>query len=169
MHIRRLTPEDAALFQALRLAALQEVPTAFGSSFEEEKDFPSAVIEGRLAIKPDRGPFGAFEEGQLIGLVALGRENLKNLAHKALIWGMYVKPEHRGKGIARALLQEALSLARSVPEVLQVNLSVNSCSTPAIRLYESFGFKVFGHEAGAVRINGELHDELHMSLCLTDA
>ncbi len=169
MHVRRLTPEDAALFQAFRLAALQEAPTAFGSSFEEESDFPSSAIEGRLAIKSDRGPFGAFEEGQLIGLIALGRENPKNLAHKALIWGMYVKPEHRSKGIAKAFLQEALSLARSVPEVLQVNLSVNSRNTAAIRLYESFGFKVFGHEAGAMRINGELHDELHMSLRLTDA
>jgi RimJ/RimL family protein N-acetyltransferase len=165
----KLVMMDAASFQAFRLAALQEAPTAFGSSFEEEKDPPSSVIEGRLAIKADRGPVGAFEEGQLIGLVALSRENLKNVAHEALIWGMYVKPEHRGKDIAKTLLQEALCSARSVPEVLQVNLSVNSRNTAAIRLYESFGFKVFGHEPGAMRINGELHDELHTSLRLTDA
>ena len=169
MHIRRLTPEDAASFQDIRLAALQDTPTAFGSSFEEERDFSSSVIEGRLAVNPDRGPFGAFEGSELVGLVAFGRENQKNLAHKAFVWGMYVKPEYRGKGIAQALLQEALSLARSVPEVLQVNLSVNASNVSAIRLYESFGFNVFGHEPGAMRINGELHDELHMCLILTDA
>lgn len=169
MHIRRLTPEDAAAFQAFRLAALQEAPTAFASSFEEERDFPSSVVEDRLAIKPDRGLFGAFEGGQLVGLVALGREDMKNLSHKALIWGMHVKPEHRGKGIAKALLQEALSLARSVPGVLQVNLGVNASNTAAIGLYESIGFKVFGHEPDAMCVNGELHDELHMVLRLTDA
>jgi len=169
MHVRRLTPEDAAVFQAFRLAALQDAPTAFGSSFQEEKDFPPSAIEGRLAVKPDRGPFGAFQGQEIVGLVALGRENMENLAHKALVWGMYVKPEHRGKGIAKALLQEALSLARSVPEVLQVNLSVNAGNVSAIRLYESFGFKAFGCEPGALRINGELHDELHMFLRLTNA
>jgi RimJ/RimL family protein N-acetyltransferase len=169
MHIRRLTPEDAAAFQTLRLAALQKAPSAFGSSFEEESEFPPSVIEGRLALKPDRGPFGAFEGEELVGLVALGRESMKKLAHKALVWGMYVKPEHRGKGIGKALLCEALSLARSVPEVAQVNLCVNAANTGAIRLYEAAGFKVFGREPGAMFINGEFHDELHMYLRVADA
>lgn len=168
MHIRRLTPVDAVAFQAFRLAALQEAPTAFGSSFEEEKDFPASVFEGWLAIKPDRAAFGAFQDDELVGLVALGRENKKKLVHKAFVWGMYVGPEHRGKGIAKALLQEALALARTVPDVLQVNLIVNAGNACAIGLYESFGFRSFGCEPGAMRINGELHDELHMFLPLTD-
>lgn len=169
MHIRRLQPEDAAVFQAFRLAALLDAPTVFGSSFQEEKDFPTSVIEGRLALKADRGPFGAFQGEEMVGLVALGRENRKHLAHKALIWGLYVKPAHRGKGIAKGMLREALSLAKSVPDVLQVHLSVNAGNVGAIRLYESFGFKSFGREPGAMRIDGELHDELHMVLRLTDA
>ena len=168
MHIRRLTPTDADAFQALRLAALKDTPSAFGSSYDEEKDFPPSTIKSRLAEKPDRGPFGAFEGEALVGLVALGRESMRKLAHKALIWGMYVKPEARGKGIGRALLLEALSLARSVPEVKQVNLCVNASNEGAIRLYESAGFKAFGHEPGAMLINGELHDEIHMYLRLTD-
>ena len=168
MHIRRLTPADAAVFQAFRLAALRDAPTAFGSSFQEEKDFPASVIEGRLALKADRGPFGAFQGEEMVGLVALGRENLKNLAHKALIWGMYVKPECRGKGAARSLMREALSLAHSVPELKQVNLCANARNLAAIRLYESLGFKAFGHEPGSMLINGELQDEVHMCLRLAD-
>jgi ribosomal protein S18 acetylase RimI-like enzyme len=167
MHIRRLTPADASAFQALRLVALKEEPSAFGSSYEEEKDFPASKIEDRLAVKPDRGPFGAFENDTLVGVVALGRESMNKLAHKALIWGMYVIPKARGRGIGRSLLLEALSLARSVPEVQQVNLCVNASNTEAIRLYESVGFKVFGREPGAMFINGELHDEVHMYLRLT--
>jgi RimJ/RimL family protein N-acetyltransferase len=169
MYIRRLTPEDAPAFQALRLFALQETPSAFGSSYEEEVESPVGTIEGRLALKPDRGPFGAFENESLVGLVALGRDDMKKLSHKALVWGMYVSPEFRGKGVGRALLLKALSLARSVPQVIQVNLCVNANNASAIRLYESVGFKAFGREPGAMLFNGELHDEIHMYLRLTDA
>jgi len=168
MHIRRLTPADASAFQTLRLVALKEEPTAFGSSYEEEKDSPASTIEDRLAVKPDRGSFGAFENDTLVGIVGLGRERMNKLAHKGLIWGMYVIPKARGRGIGRSLLLEALSLARSVPEVRQVNLCVNASNAEAIRLYESAGFKVFGREPGAMLINGELHDEVHMYLRLTD-
>lgn len=169
MHIRRLTPTDASAFQALRLAGLKAEPLAFGSSYEEEKDFPLATIEGRLAVMPDRGPFGAFENDQLVGLVALGRESMHKLAHKAFIWGMYVKPEFRGQGIARALLTEALALARSVPGLKQVNLCANVANTVAIGLYESVGFETYGREPGAMFIDGALHDEVHMSLRFAQA
>lgn len=167
MHLRRLTPDDAPAFQALRLAGLLESPAAFGSSYEEERDFPPAVIEGRLAPRPDRGPFGAFENGELVGLVALGRESHRKLEHKALIWGLYVAPKARGKGVGRALLLEALSLAKSVPGIRQANLSVNASNKAAIGLYKSMGFEPFGHEPDAMLVDGELHDELHMRLTFT--
>ena len=169
MDIRRLNPADAERFHSFRLAALKEAPTAFGSSYEEELAFPASVIEGRLAVKSDRGPFGAFQGGELIGLVAIGRENLSKLSHKALVWGLYVKPEHRRGGIAKALLLEALSFARSVPGVSQANLCVNAENTGAIRLYESVGFNAFGREPHAMQISGVFYDELHMSLQFRNA
>jgi len=167
MHIRRLTPADAAAFQEFRLAALQESPTAFGSSYEEELDFSQAFIEDRLAARSDRGPFGAFEGAELVGLIALGRERQRKLEHKALIWGMYVLPKARGNGIGRTLLLSALELARSVLGIRQVNLCVNANNRTAINLYKSVGFEVFGHERGAMLVDGELHDELHMCLHLS--
>lgn len=88
------------------------------------------------------------------------------LAHKAMIWGMYVSPKARCKGVGRELLMEAVTLARSVPAILQVNLCVNAANEPARRLYDSMGFKAFGHETGAMLIDGELHDEIHMCLQL---
>ncbi|SFC71110.1 Protein N-acetyltransferase, RimJ/RimL family [Polaromonas sp. OV174] len=166
MHIRRLTSLDASAFQALRLSALRDSPSAFGSSYDEEKDIPVTTVEARLVMKPDRGIFGAFEDDTLVGMIGLGRESMKKLVHKAFVWGMYVGPEVRGKGIARALLQEAISVAGSVPSVQQINLSVNASNAAAIRLYQSAGFTVFGCEPGALLIDGELHDETHMYLRL---
>lgn len=162
MHIRRLTPADATAFQALRLAALQESPTSFGSSYEEEREFSQSFIEQRLAARPDRGTFGAFEGTELVGFIALGRETHRKLEHKALIWGMYVAPKARGNGIGRALVWAALELAHSVPGIRQVNLCVNANNNAAIDLYQLVGFEVFGHERGGMLVDGELHDELHM-------
>jgi ribosomal protein S18 acetylase RimI-like enzyme len=168
MSIRRLTPADATAFQALRLAALLESPTAFGSSYEEELGLPQAVIESRLAPLSDRGVFGAVSAEQLVGLVGLGRETKLKLMHKAMVWGLYVAPAGRGRGWGRALLLAALQLARTAPGTRQVNLSVNANNHSAILLYESQGFKVFGREPGAMLIGGQLHDEVHMVLRLHD-
>ena len=166
MLIRRLTSSDLKAFQALRLAALQEAPSAFASSYEEEVAFPPSVNQDRLSTKPDQAVFGAFIDGALVGVVALGRERMLKLNHKAFVWSMYVAPLYRGHGVARALLVEALSLARTAEGVRQVNLCVNASNGGAVRLYESLGFKVFGREEGAMLVDGELHDELLMSLQL---
>ena len=81
---------------------------------------------------------------------------------------MYMAPKARDRGIARALLLEALALARSAPGVLQANLSVNASNLGPIKLYESVGFEVFGREPRALLVEDAPNDELHMCLRFTD-
>ncbi|MGJ7529632.1 GNAT family N-acetyltransferase [Variovorax sp. GB1P17] len=162
MHIRRLTLQDAPPFRALRLAALRDEPTSFGASYEEEAAFSPEVTVARLAEHPDQGVFGAFDGATLVGIVTLRRESASKLRHKGMIFGMYVAPEARGKGVGRSLLSQALVLAQLVPDLLQVNLCVNASNAAAIALYESLGFETFGREPGALRIGDVLHEELHM-------
>ena len=157
---------DAAAFKTLRLAALRECPTAFSSSYEEECDVPLAEAAQRLAPNLDRAIFGAFEDHALVATVGLQREGRRKLAHKAIIWGVYVAPSFRGRGIGRRLLERALAHARSMPDLLQVTLGVNIENKAAIALYESVGFERFGLERGFLRVDGVLHDELHMVLTL---
>jgi len=164
MQIRRLSPLDAKLFQALRLAALQETPSAFGASYEEEIGLPSSAIEARLIERHDQGVWGAFNGGALIGTLGLAREQRHKLSHKAILWGMYVAPAMRGKGVARALLRQVLAFSRSEPAIIQINLCVNASNPGAIALYESEGFTTFGREPFALMIDGKMHDELHMFL-----
>ena len=76
--------------------------------------------------------------------------------------GWPVSPHARGRGVGRALLREALSLARPAPGFQQVN----AANAVAIRLYVFLGFRQYALEPGAIRIEGELHDELHMFLPL---
>jgi RimJ/RimL family protein N-acetyltransferase len=167
MELRTIDSTDAAAFKALRLTALRECPTAFSSSYEEECDIPLAEAAQRLVPDRDRAIFGAFDGDDLVATVGLQREGRRKLAHKAVIWGVYVAPSFRRRGVGRLLLERALAHARSMPDLLQVTLGVNTMNTAAIALYESVGFEQFGLERGFLRVDGVLHDELHMVLRLT--
>ncbi|MES2320374.1 MAG: GNAT family N-acetyltransferase [Pseudomonadota bacterium] len=164
--VRRLVPSGAAAFQALRLAALTECPSAFSSSYEEECGTPLATIEARFAPDSGRHMFGAFDGAVLVGMVGVGRETAPKLRHKAFIRAMYVAPSHRGKGVGRQLLEQALACASSMQGLRQINLDVTAGKAPALALYESLGFAVFGREPSAMLVDGVLHDKLYLARLL---
>jgi GNAT superfamily N-acetyltransferase len=166
MMIDHLGPEDAAVYQELRLLALQESPAAFGSSYAEEVDRPLEVIEKRLADARNH-VFGAFDEnGRLVGMTTLRREERVRSKHKAFLFGMYVLPKHRKQGMGRALLEAVISRAEKVG-IRQVNLTVNSENRAAVLLYESCGFEQFGLERDAFRIEDGFFDTAYMVLRVT--
>jgi hypothetical protein len=162
MTIRALLPGDAAAFQAVRLRGLQECPAAFASSHEEEVDTPIEQVAQRLQPQADRAVLGWFQDGGLHGVVGVYRERLRKLAHKAVIWGVYVVPEARGAGVGRALLTHALHHAAVELGVRQVILGVNVENRPAIALYEALGFETFGTEREFLRVGDRFHDEYQM-------
>ena len=157
MQVRVLVPEDAAAFQALRLGALLECPSAFASSHNEEVATPLATVGERLAEQADRATFGAFDGSALVGVLGLQREAMRKLAHKAMVWGMYVAPPARRAGVGARLLAAALAHASNPMGVRQVTLGVNAGNL-ALALYRRLGFEPFGLEPGFLRVDGELHD-----------
>lgn len=162
MLIRQLTPDDAAAFKALRLAGLREHPESFGATYERELQQSLDEVAKRLAPGPDRAVFAAEVDGALAGLIGIYREASLKQSHKGGIWGMYVDPAHRGRGIAAALLQRALAFAAERAGWWLVKLSANAANTAAIKLYESHGFVQYGREPGALLVEGVLHDEVLM-------
>jgi ribosomal protein S18 acetylase RimI-like enzyme len=160
--VRDLGPQDAGAFQALRLRGLRECPAAFASSYEEEADEPLDAVARRLAPAPGRVVLGAWDGASLAGVVGLARESPCKLAHKALLWGMYVAPEYRGRSVGRLLVAQALERSRAMAGVRQVTLGVNAANRPAIGLYEAAGFRTFGREPDFMLVDGVPHDELHM-------
>ena len=160
--VRELGPTDAAAFPVLRLQGLTECPSAFASSLQEEEQTPIDVVAERLRSTPGGCVLGAFIESRLVGVVGIQQETPRKLAHKAFIWGMYVEPAARKRGVGSALVAAALQRASRISGVRQVNLGVNATNTAAISLYQSLGFNAFGLERGFMMLEGALHDELHM-------
>jgi ribosomal protein S18 acetylase RimI-like enzyme len=166
MEIRVLVPADAEQCQALRLQALRECPTAFSSSYEEECETPIAEVARRLASS-DTTVFGAFDAQRLVGTAVLHRETKRKRAHIAIVWGMYVDPACRHRGIGRKLLDQLLGHAAGMRGLRKVTLGVNAANPAAIALYETVGFKRFGVEPGFLLVDSALQDEVHMAFDLS--
>jgi L-amino acid N-acyltransferase YncA len=168
--IRILTGDDAAAYQALRLRGLRESPAAFGSTYENEAGIPLQEIAERLArgASGEDLTFGAFEEGggALVGLASLRRGRSLKTRHRAGVWGMYVAPEARGRGVGHALMDALVTHARTLEGVERLTLGVESGNEAARALYHSFGFVTCGVEPQAYKLDGEYWDSEMMTLDL---
>ncbi len=162
MHIRVLRPEDLPLYQALRLRALHDDPTAFSSSYEEEAARPPEYFARRLAPRPDSHMVGAFTEGGLVGMASVTREQGPKEHHKAVIRSVFVAIEHRGHGVGRRLLARALAIADGMPGLRQVTLAVTAGNSAAVALYEAGGFTAYGRAPEALFVGGAYYDEILM-------
>jgi len=157
--IRLLTPSDAAPYRTIRLEALATHPEAFTSTFEREQEKPLAWFEERLATSD---VFGAFIANELVGTAGFRREDGAKTAHKAVLWGMYVRPGARRSGTGR-LLVDAVA-AHAAQRVEQLHLVVVSENLAALRLYAAAGFVEYGRGVKALKHDGRYYDETLMAL-----
>src|SRR5512139_240977 len=123
MHIRQLIETDVEIYRTLRLYCLRESPHAFTNSHEE---FSQRTLESITQQLRGRENFtlGAFEDEQLVGMVGFYRESALKLRHKGYIVSMYVLPDYRSRGIARALLVEAIDRVKRLSDLKQLLLGV---------------------------------------------
>jgi len=166
MTIKPLTKQNAQAYQKCRLDALRIEPEAFGADYNIRKEKPLSHFEQRVNYKPNYFIMGAFIENELIGTVGFYAETIPKLQHRGNIWGVFVYPEYRKKGIAKALFESTLKRVEQLPEIKQIHLGVAEHNNPAIRLYESFNFKTYATEPRTMFVNGEYINEQMMILIL---
>ena len=162
--IRRLTPADAASFMGIRREALESEPFAFGSSPDE--DFVQSLEQAHgLLAASQSAVFGAFAP-QLVGIVGVRRHTRKKERHKAEIWGMYLREEHRGRALGRQLMEAAIAFTREQDGVRLLYLTVTDRAQTAAALYEKLGFVIWGMEPAALHVDGADLTSKHMVLKL---
>jgi len=160
--IRLLVPGDAERFKSLRILATESSPTSILPTREEELNRSIDQTVDRIRETHEQAVFGAFDGDALIGITGLRRDPLRQAAHKATIWGVFVNPSFRGQGIARTLLSAATAHATEKWNSVQLMLCVNAENAAAKSLYASNGFQSFGLEPRAMQVNGRFYDEDHM-------
>jgi len=168
LDLRPLHRDHWQAFRALRLMSVADSPLAIYPTYDEEANRRPEEIQDRIAESPTQVVFGAFDGGTLAAIAGLRWDPLVQVAHKAVLWGVFVHPDWRRGGLARRLLRELFAYART-RGVTQVKLSVNVENEKAAALYRSLGFEVYGREPRAMRVDGRYHDEDLMLLCLEKA
>jgi predicted GNAT family acetyltransferase len=127
--LRRLTPDDWAVLRDVRLRALADSPDAFGSTLEREQPFNEKEWR-RRSVRP---VWVAEVDGRPVAMAgAFSNDGVLQ------VWGMWTDPDHRGRGVARALLDRLLGQA--VAQGSPAALHVNTTNAGARAFYESYGF-----------------------------
>jgi ribosomal protein S18 acetylase RimI-like enzyme len=163
--IRMLVAHHADAYVEMRRQALAEAPLVFASSPTDDIGASREAVCTLLRQAPESVVIGAFFDN-LVGAVGLYRDRHLKFSHKAHLWGMYVIPNYRGRGVAAELLDAALHHAHTLAGVAWMHLSVTSAAPVARRLYERAGFHVWGTEPEALCYDGQTVVDYHMALHL---
>ncbi len=147
------------------MLALETDPWSFVESPEQLRAIPVDEYALRLrSAETANFVFGAFENNELVGMVGFYQEVPAKRRHKGWIWGVFVAPNARGRGIGKSLMLRAIEKAKTLPELDMILLTV-SVNQPAPRqLYGSLGFRSIGIEPRGLKIGAQHLDEEHMVL-----
>src|ERR1700682_2576744 len=145
---RRLEADDVADYRELRLEGRTSHPEAFGASWEDKSAKPASWWAERLETSTVFG--GWIDESPLLGVAGFHVNGAAKRRHKGILWGMYVRPEARGSGLAASLVQRVIEQARTLVE--EINLTVVASNQAAHRLYSTAGFEQYGLERRALKI-----------------
>lgn len=135
--VLRMTEDDWGDLREVRLAALAEAPTAFGSSLQREQGFDE---ERWRAWARSAAMFVALVGGSPVGIAAgvAGQSS----AERKLV-AMWVDPAWRGRDVASRLMSSVIGWAAS-EGAGRVTLWVAQGNEPARRFYGRRGFRFTG-------------------------
>ena len=140
--VRSIQADEGELLRAVRLAALLNAPAAFLETYDEVASDPSDVWAARAAASTGEGDqliMVALDQGRPVGMAGIAREFGQRRRHRATLWGVWLDPAHRGRGVGRQLVSTALDWARE-REVRAVYLEVVENEDPSWSLYGRLGF-----------------------------
>jgi ribosomal protein S18 acetylase RimI-like enzyme len=135
-----ISPDLAATFKSVRLRALQDTPTAFGSTYAKEVELTDADwIHRAIEWNSTERSAGllAMDESTPCGIAcAFLNPDDPSIAHLVSTW---VAPTHRHQGIGRQLVEPHLAWA-TARAARKMKLMVTCNNTSAIRFYDRLGF-----------------------------
>lgn len=152
-----LTPEHAAEWRAIRLAALADTPEAFDWPADDPAHRCLADCAARLA----QAEIWAAGDRQDHALAVAGWEPGWTPGTETMGWitGVYARPEARGRGLVTALLARIADRAAAAG-MDRLGLRVGVANAAARHRYEAEGFR----QSGASFLNDAGLTEIEM-LC----
>ncbi|MBR7743314.1 GNAT family N-acetyltransferase [Phycicoccus sp. BSK3Z-2] len=159
--VRPLGVEEWEQYRSMRLTALGESPEAFVATREAEEsegeDFWRARMERSTRLLAER-------DGQALGIASVGTyEEGEGIAQ---LFGLWVRPEARGSGVAARLVR-AGALVAAEQGRSQLYYWVGTDNGRAVAFASSFGFRPTGNRRPMrVRSEDDGEEEVAMTLSL---
>jgi GNAT superfamily N-acetyltransferase len=133
VEVRVVGPDEWSTWREIRLRALQDSPSAFGSTYARELAFTEDDWRDRLG-SADGVCVLAGDVARPIGMGG-GFQDLPGFLHVVAMW---VDPAARGRGVGQAVLRSLADWAGA--HGLRLHLDVNTANPGARRAYERYGF-----------------------------
>jgi ribosomal protein S18 acetylase RimI-like enzyme len=162
---RPLEEPDFAAFVDIRKEAFKNEPEAFGSDYTSYNATPLLDKEHffeKVINYPFSYVIGAFDAEELVGIAGFTCHSAVKRRHKGVLWGMYVRPEYRHRGIAQQLADIIMLSAKEDARCEQILITVSPPGSLAHRFYEKLGFILYGVEYRALKLEDEYVDEVLM-------
>jgi GNAT superfamily N-acetyltransferase len=144
--IRRIRADEWLKMRALRLHALADAPTAYGSTLAAEQAYSEDVWRERClgtAQGCDRATFVAERDGTWLGTVTGLAGQPEETKQTTLLVAMFVAASVRREGLGVDLVSALTEWARDCG-AKQIALWVTSDNDPAAALYGRCGFRFTG-------------------------
>ncbi len=136
--IHRATASDANQLREIRLLSLRDEPDAFGSTLKEAERFVPAQWE---LMATSWNYFLAVNDSDVVGMAGGGR--YEKMSDARWLYGMFVRTEVRGTGVATRLVREVAQWARR-EGVETLGLHVTTSLPRARAFYSRLGFSDVG-------------------------
>jgi ribosomal protein S18 acetylase RimI-like enzyme len=161
--VRRVLADDAGAVQLAFDSVARERRFILRVEAPALDDVRSFIVD---ALRCDLPYYVASDANHIVGFCAITRRMEAGCGHVGQL-GMAVIAAYRRQGIGRQLLSVALEHAARV-SITRIELEVYSSNQPAIKLYESVGFKKEGVRQRARYLDGVWDDMTLMALLATD-
>ncbi|WP_344630773.1 GNAT family N-acetyltransferase [Streptomyces glaucosporus] len=143
--VRIARADEWRRIKELRLEALADpiAPVAFLERYEKAVAYPDSTWQQRAAEgerQEDKATFvGEAADGQWGGMLTVLVEG-----DRTQLVGVYMRPEHRGTGLAAQLFEAAREWSWARPEVRGIRLYVHENNHRAAAFYRRQGFQATG-------------------------
>ncbi|MGH6952215.1 MAG: GNAT family N-acetyltransferase [Vitreimonas sp.] len=164
LHVRQLTGADLAAYRALHRFGIEESPSGFIDVVESDAARPDAEVAAML--KRGEG-WGVFDGERLVGKLVADALPYPSLARTFWLRAVYIHPDARGTGASGRLIRAALEAANA-RGASRMALWVHAANSHAQALYERIGFRECGRIPQGISIDGELVDDVLMSMALNN-
>ena len=141
MQLRLATLDDAEAMRAIYNLEVETSTATFDlviRSLEDQRDWLAARSGAHAAVV-------AVEDGQVLGFASLSPYKERAAYRTSVEDSVYVRRDHHGRGVGKALLSEMLDVARR-HGFHAVMARIEATREPSLALHRSCGFRLVGIE-----------------------